>query len=243
MRIVLNYLKLKEDSNRLEVLHWGHFAFVFLAITLELFYGLSLFEWLATTVFLTIFYRLFFVTKKELFYSFWTFSALLTLFLWKKIFFDSYGTSEIRLLYILGFVLLAVEIYILSSPIYYPRVSWWEYDFRYRTDLKVSINYKDEASEARVTDLRRNAGCIASFEEFKVGEEFEIESNKYFEGSLKVEIVSRRIYSLGRPYNYGVRFNLNEEEKRISYNDLLNIWKNETLERRQRKFRKKTDND
>lgn len=242
MRIVLNYLRLKEDFNRLEILNWGHFAFILLALSLELVYGLGIFEWLVSTVLLGIFYRLFFITKKELFYSFWTFSAVLGLFLINKILFQSIPSFEVRLLYFIGLVLLGVEVYILSSPIYYPRVMWWEYDFRYRTDLKVKININDdEKTESRVTDLRRNAGCIASFEELKVGENIQIESSKYFEGELTAEIVSKRIYSLGRPYSYGVRFVLVTEDKKKSYNDLLNIWRNETLQRRLKKFKTKSE--
>lgn len=241
MRIALNYLKIKEDYNRLEILHWGHFAFVFLAMTLELFSGLGFLNWIVTCGLLIIFYRLFSITKRELFYSFWSFSLILILFFLDKIIFEFHESLEIKLLYSIGLTLLLVEIYILSSPIYYPRVSWWEYDFRYRTDLKVLIRKEKVETEARVTDLRRNAGCIASFEEFKVGEDFEIESNKYFEGPLKVEIVSKRIYSLGRPYSYGVKFTLDSEEKKNSYADLLNIWRNETLQRKQRKFRKKQE--
>ncbi len=238
MRIVLNYLKLKEDTNRLEILHWGHFAFVFLGITLELFYGLGLLSWIIQVGCLFIFYRLFFITKKELFYSFWTFSALLFLFLLNKILFSPLPTMEIRLLYFLGLCLLGIEVYILSSPIYYPRVSWWEYDFRYRTDLRVSIINENNKTDARVTDLRRSAACIASFEEFKVGQEIEIKSDSYFSGSLKLEIVSKRIYSLGRPYSYGVKFVLKNEEETSAYSDLLNLWRNETLRRRERKFTK-----
>jgi len=241
MRIVLNYLKLKEDSNRLEVLHWGHFAFVFLGITFELFYGLGLLSWLLHVGLLFIFYRLFFITKKELFYSFWTFSAILFLFLINKILFSSLPTMEIRLLYFLGLCLLGIEVYILSSPIYYPRVSWWEYDFRYRTDLKVLITNEDIETDARITDLRRNAACVASFEEFKVGQEIEIKSDSYFSGKLKLEIVSKRIYSLGRPYNYGVKFVLNTEGESEAYSDLLNLWRNETLRRRERKFTKQNN--
>lgn len=242
MRIVLNYLKLKEDFNRIEVLHWGHFSFVVLAITLEFVYGASFFGWAFTTGLLFLFYRLFFITKKELFYSFWSFSALLILFLVNKIFFVSYEIFEIKFLYIVGLILLGVEIYILSSPIYYPRVSWWEYDFRYRTDLKVFIEINNsEPTEARVTDLRRGAGCVASFEEFKVGDEISLNSPSYFEGNLEVEIVSKRIYSLGRPYNYGVRFLIEKEDKKKSYGELLNVWRNETLQRREKKFTTKSE--
>lgn len=241
MRIVLNYLKLKEDFNRLEVLHWGHFSFVLLALTLELIYGMSFLWWLFSSTLLIVFYRAFFVTKKELFYSFWSFSGILTVFLLIKMFSSEIEMGEIRLLYFVGLILLFVEAYILSSPIYYPRVSWWEYDFRYRTDLKITIENSEEKTEARVTDLRRGAGCVASFEEFKIGDEIKLSSESYFENDLVVEIVSKRIYSLGRPYNYGVRFLLEKEGAKNSYASLINIWENETLQRRQKKFTTKSE--
>lgn len=244
MRIVFNYLKLKDDFNRVEVLHWGHFAFVLLALTFELTNGLSIISWLMTVAILSIFYRSFFITKKELFYSFWTFSAALACYIFYKVIFSDYSSFESALLYLTGLILLGVEVYILSSPIYYPRVMWWEYDFRYRTDLKVDMsNQLGEKSESRITDLRRNAGCIASFEEIKPGTMIKIESSRYFEGALEVEIISKRIYSLGRPYSYGVKFCLNDHTEVAAYNELLNIWKNESIERRQRKFTHKTTNE
>lgn len=244
MRIVFNYLKLKDDFNRLEVLHWGHFSFVLLALSFELFHGLGILSWLVSIIVLSIFYRSFFITKKELFYSFWTFSAALALYISYKVIFSSFSSMESSLLYLTSLALLGVEVYILSSPIYYPRVMWWEYDFRYRTDLKVDIfNNKGVQSESRITDLRRNAGCIASFEEMKPGTTIKVESPRYFEGLLEVEIVSKRIYSLGRPYSYGVKFCLNNHKEVSAYKDLLNIWKNETLQRRQRKFTSKKKNE
>lgn len=244
MRIVFNYLKLKDDFNRLEVLHWGHFAFVMLALIFEITNGLGIISWLITGMILSVFYRSFFITKKELFYSFWTFSAALALFIVYKIIFSEFGSIESTLLYLTALVLLGVEVYILSSPIYYPRVMWWEYDFRYRTDLKVQIFTKEEEKiESRITDLRRNAGCVASFEEIKPGTIIKMESPKYFNGVLELEIISKRIYSLGRPYSYGVKFCLNNNDDVLAYKDLLNIWRNETLQRRQRKFTSKISNE
>jgi hypothetical protein len=244
MRIVFNYLKLKDDFNRLEVLHWGHFAFVLLGLTFELTNGLSIISWFISISILSVFYRSFFITKKELFYSFWTFSAAVACYISYKIIFSDCSSIESALLYLTGLTLLGVEVYILSSPIYYPRVMWWEYDFRYRTDLKVHIfNELGEESESRITDLRRSAGCIASFEEIKPGTTIKVESPRYFDGTLEVEVISKRIYSLGRPYSYGVKFSLKNHSEVAAYNDLLNIWKNESLERRQRKFTPKTANE
>jgi hypothetical protein len=158
--------------------------------------------------------------------------------------FSECTSFESALLYLTGLSLLGVEVYILSSPIYYPRVMWWEYDFRYRTDLKVDIfSEATEKSESRITDLRRNAGCIASFEEIKPGTIIKVESPRYFKGILEVEIISKRIYSLGRPFSYGVKFCLNNPEEVSAYNDLLNFWKNESIERRQRKFTPKITNE
>ncbi|MFT6068771.1 MAG: hypothetical protein ACJAT2_002410 [Bacteriovoracaceae bacterium] len=244
MRIVFNYLKLKDDFNRLEVLHWGHFAFVLLGLTFELTNGLGIMSWLISVALLSVFYKSFFTTKKELFYSFWTFSTALALFIFYKVIFSECTSFESALLYLTGLSLLGVEVYILSSPIYYPRVMWWEYDFRYRTDLKVDIfSEATEKSESRITDLRRNAGCIASFEEIKPGTIIKVESPRYFKGILEVEIISKRIYSLGRPFSYGVKFCLNNPEEVSAYNDLLNFWKNESIERRQRKFTPKITNE
>ena len=77
MRIVFNYLKLKEDFYRIELLHWGHFAFVLMGLTFELVNGIGILNWLLSSLLISIFYKSFFVTKKELFYSFWSFSVVL----------------------------------------------------------------------------------------------------------------------------------------------------------------------
>ena len=38
-------------------------------------------------------------------------------------------------------------------------------------DLKISVKSQDHELNARLTDLRRQAGCVAMFEELKLGEE------------------------------------------------------------------------
>ncbi len=68
-------------------------------------------------------------------------------------------------------VLLGIEMYKLYGPIYYPLVNWWEYDFRFRSDVKVLVSLPDQAMvEGRLTDLRRKAGCVVLFDEMHVGD-------------------------------------------------------------------------
>ena len=42
---------------------------------------------------------------------------------------------------------------------------------------------------------------------------------------IKGEVVSRRRYSLGRPYTYGVRFLLDSTQDKDNYHHLIKHWK------------------
>lgn len=138
------------------------------------------------------------------------------------------------LFYTVALVLLALESRELWTPIYYPIMSWWEYDFRYRNDLKVKAIIDTEKIEGRLTDLRKGAGCVSLFKELKVGEyvHVELEDGK----SFKVEIMSKRYYSLGRPLSYGVRFDLNEESEREEFQLFSTFWRNNRKKKRKEKF-------
>jgi ribosomal protein S1 len=83
--------------------------------------------------------------------------------------------------------------YFLSSPIYYPRVSWWEYDFRYRDDLKIEVKSFEDVIDARLTDLRRQAGCVAIFEELKIGQEIKVQVIKFDEATKRVSLGMKQL--------------------------------------------------
>ena len=127
--------------------------------------------------------------------------------------------------------------YILSSPIYYPRVSWWEYDFRYRDDLKIEVKEGDHQYVARLTDLRRYAGCVAVFEELKLGDEITIIAKVDDASvSLRGQVMSKRRDLIGRPLIYGVQFKFDSRSNKKRYIQLVRLWKKEKNSKRKLKF-------
>jgi len=116
-------------------------------------------------------------------------------------------------------------------------VNWWEYDFRFRHDLKIKIEGDNEKEfEGRLTDLRQGAGCILSFEDFEVGKKIKIKiSSESPQQIYEAEIKSSRRNIDGRPKIYGVYFTNNDKEIR----KIIEKWK---IELKQRKWNKYADN-
>ncbi len=129
--------------------------------------------------------------------------------------------------------------YALSSPLYYPVVSWWEYDFRFRTDLKVEVESDEGKKEGRLVDVRRMALGLQSFENYRPGEIVKIhfQSNNV-EVSLKCEIVSKRNYSIGRPNVFGMRLFDSLETMEEDYKKLHTLWRSKKRLVREQKFSK-----
>jgi hypothetical protein len=116
--------------------------------------------------------------------------------------------------------------YQLSSPIYYPRFNWWEYDFRYRDDLKIKVKNEESEHDARLTDLRRHAGCVALFEEINIGKEIVVSAKIENESvNLRGIVMSKRRELLGRPYIYGIQFKFDSKTNKKRYSHLMKLWK------------------
>lgn len=243
--IDISNLKIRQDIDRVHLLQWGHFCILFLAFIVEGFLNVKIFWTLFSLLGLIVFYKLYFKTLTDLYYSFWTFSFSVGVLILYKLYHIIMTQSELQLfyLYLIAGIILSIEAYILLSPIYYPRVSWWEYDFRYRDDLKVRYSYEDKSYEARLTDLRRSAGCLASFEEVTVGEKIKVfASNGVKEFTFFVEIMSRRRYSLGRPSTHGVKFIFNDDYPESDYDEFHNYWINEKAFKKKTRFKKQDVN-
>lgn len=225
MQLNLKNLKLKEDLGRVEAFHWLHMFFVGVALLVEIVQGQHSLGVLIQIPLLGGFYYLFHQTKKKLYYSFWTFAGVLALYLIIQLFSQSLG-SLTSWLYLWALVILCLETYILSSPIYYPRISWWEYDFRYRDDVKIKVAVQEHKGiEGRLTDVRRGAGCVALFEELDIGTIVEVDIDlEEIDVELKGEVMSKRQYSVGRPWRYGVRFILDDQSEE-AYEKFSHFWK------------------
>ena len=216
------------DLGQIELLYWGYFSFSLVALVGEFFWGLSALYAMFWFVALTIFFRFFFHVRQNLQYSYWTLAGIFLIYL--VLSFNSLVRQEhsffMPLCYLLAITFLCLDMYFLFSPIYYPLIRWWEYDFRFRDDLKVKVSVEGQESEGRLTDLRRGASCVALFSKHAHGVLLNIELEGFTGmGSIKAEIVSRRQYSLGRPYTYGVRLLLDSPKAKQSYVNLVRYWK------------------
>jgi hypothetical protein len=172
-------------------------------------------------------YSFLFKAQKRLNYSFWGMSSIIILFLLQGIvfFLITKFNPLISLLNLLSLFLLLGNMYMMSSPLFYPRVQWWEYDFRYRGDLKVSILLENRKVDARITDIRRTLGSLESFENFNAGEilKFELDYNQrkfYFHA----QIMTMKVHIPGRPVRYGLRFIFDKNFTKKEYKTLIKTW-------------------
>ena len=189
----------------------------------------SLFEFDFFFEFLVLYFllRFFRLSHKNKNFAFWGYSGVLFLYLLRHILHFTFVDQNILIIYMsfLAVIFMALNAYMMSSPLYYPRVQWWEYDFRYRGDLKIFIANDDKPLEARMVDLRRECISIMAFEKMSLGDSIRLEipygSNTYLvTGKLKTirEDIS------GRPISYGVRLKLDQPKDRKSYQELLRLW-------------------
>ena len=182
-------------------------------------------------------------TIKNRYYTFWTFSALLMIYLLFKIF-EQYELAQVHIaiLYAISTFILLWKMYLLSSPIYYPRFNWWEYDFRYRDDLNIIVKMNDTNYDGRLTDLRRHAGCIALFEEVEIGKEIMVSATVKNESvNLRGIVMSRRRELLGRPYIYGIQFKFDSRTNKKRYSQLVSMWEKDKNNKRKIKFANATE--
>jgi hypothetical protein len=237
MRLTITDLKLRQELDRVFVLHWTHFGMLCLSLLTSLIKFETPVYDLVLLGLLISFYRLYYLTIKKLYYTFWTFSIVLLVFLAGKIIFYSMTPVQFYL-HLLAVIFVVMEMYILHNPIYYPIVSWWEYDFRYRHDLKVSVSTENhESLWGRLNDLRRESAGLQLFEDLPIGTVLDVE---YEDKKFKGEIMSKRRYSVGRPWTYGFKFYLNNEDEKHTYEKLMLSYKSEKVLKVKDKFKKTT---
>jgi hypothetical protein len=228
----------KSETKTIKFLMRALFFLIHLAIMTEIVdnpkfrFGVRLvfFLWLAKPYYKTI---------KHRYYTYWTFSIVIFIYLLYKMYEQFYqlDNDHIGVLYLASSLVLVLKMYLLSSPIYYPQVSWWEYDFRYRDDLKIAVRSEDNEFQARLTDLRRQAGCVAMFEELKLGEEIIVNAAVDEDNVLLRGIVmSKRRDVIGRPLIYGVQFKFDSKSNKKRYVSLERLWKKQKNNKRKMKF-------
>jgi hypothetical protein len=160
-------------------------------------------------------------------YAFWGMSIVIFMYLLMHILHYTFLNYNLLVLYlsILSGVFLAVNGYIMSSPLYFPRIQWWEYDFRYRGELKAEIKYLDGKLAARVADIRRECISFLAFESIRLGKEVIVEipfGKKTFE--IKGTLKTSREDIPGRPIRYGFKVDTEDKANDKSYNELKKVW-------------------
>ncbi len=246
MDVGLSNIKIKDEFDRIQVFFILHTSlFVFAKFYYFLSYNLSFAN--LFIVFLWLVYsRFFFRTLKNLHYSYWTFLGVSILVLVTDIYESLMMNNDLTLFYFFFFslVFLLIASYLLRTPLFYPVVSWWEYDFRYRNDIKVTVSFDDKEEIGRIVDIRGDAGGVSLFDDISVGKRINI-TPKYNDISCtyEVEIVSKRQHSIGRPYVYGVRFLFKSEEERSSFSKLQKYWQFERKYKQQAKLLVNSNDD
>lgn len=182
------------------------------------------------------FYALSFKNKN---YTFWGVSFVLGLYLVKNLLQFTFIDYNVLVLYLsfLAATFLGVNAYLMASPLFYPRVQWWEYDFRYKGDLKVEVDFEDEKKPGRLIDFRRSSAAIEMFEFVELGSDFTFsltygQSSFAFTGTVQ----TLRTIIPGRPIRYGVSLDLSTPEKKDAYLKMKKIWSMNNKVKLRRKF-------
>ncbi len=171
-------------------------------------------------------------TLKELYYTFWTFTFLQSIL---ATFFLISAEGAAFYLAATYLVLIIVEIYYLTSPTLYPRVQWWEYDFRFKNELKVKVEADQQLHlDGRLTDLRRKSACLVLFEDLDLGTRIKVSlrEEKSTQDSFFLTLSSKRETSIGRAHHYGAEF---DEGDDLSFKVVQGIYREHQGERRELK--------
>lgn len=171
---------------------------------------------------------------KKLNYGLWGFSFIILLITFRNIIHFSFVNFDIFLLYInlFSLTLFMINSYVMSSPLYYPRVRWWEYDYKYRADIKVFLKFDNEKYEGRLTDLRRSEASIEMFEHVNLEETGELVARDLLPVSFQIKNSKDIIH--GRPIRYGLRF----YKKDKAFLALKSFWSENKSVKLRNKFKK-----
>lgn len=188
------------------------------------------------------FFKFYYESLKNLLYTFWgltiTLSITLGLFFIEALsseYFAHHGTLNFLMVFTLCLI-----IYIASSPVYYPRVYWWEFEYRYRADFKVFTEQEEIINEARLKDIRRTGASLSSFENFDMASQITLKF-EYLEDQYELQAIIGSVGQTipGRPFIYGIKFMLLTSEEKKLYSQLESKW----LNRKKIKIAEKFDSE
>ncbi len=222
-------LNLQNSYDKVKFFTLVQFAFILVAFVSEALVTRNVlnFSFFFQFILLIFAYNFYFSALTNLYYSFWNMSLVFGIYYLVSMGrnFLVFGNPLIGLLFLISIIFLVVSCYIVSSPLYYPRFHWWEYDFRFRADIRCWVEVDGQQFRGRLSDLRRGAACLELFNGMPVGQPIQINSqilNQNF--SLQAEVRSRREPIIGRSIIYGIKFIDSDLEHRQRLKFLTNYW-------------------
>ncbi len=222
-------LNLQNSYDKVKFLTLLQFVLVLIAFVAEALLTQSVlnFSFLFQFILLAVTFNFYFNALNHLYYSYWNISFILGVYYLVSLSrnFLVIGDPVIGILFSLSLLFLVVAGYIISSPLYYPRVNWWEYDFRFRADIRCWVEVDGKLYRGRLSDLRRGAACLELFQMIPTGQLVQINLealNQSF--TLFAEIRSKREPIMGRSIVYGVKFQNTDLEQKQRLRLLTNYW-------------------
>lgn len=220
---------LQNSYDKVKFLTIVQFVLVLIAFVAEALvtHSVIYFSFLFQLVLLLFTYNFYYKALSNLYYSYWNISFILAIYYLVAMTrnFLVIDSPLIGLLFFVSLIFLIMNSYIISSPLYYPRVHWWEYDFRFRADIRCEAEIDGQQFRGRLSDLRRGAACLELFNHTQVGQPIQINLeilNQNF--TLFAEVRSKREPIIGRSIVYGIKFVNSDLEQRQRLRLLTNYW-------------------
>jgi len=220
---------LQNSYDKVKFLTLLQFIFVLVGFVAEALVTQSVlnFSFIFQLILLFATYNFYYNALSNLFYSYWNISLVLAIYYLVSLTrnFLVVGHPMIGVIFFFSLIFLFIACYIISSPLYYPRVHWWEYDFRFRADIRCVVEVDGQQFRGRLSDLRRGAACLELFNHTHVGQPIQINLeilNQNF--TLFAEVRSKREPIIGRSIIYGIKFVNNDLEQKQRLRLLTNYW-------------------
>lgn len=225
-------LNLQNSYDKVKFLTILQFVFVIVAFVSEALVTQSVlnFSFIFQFILLLVSYNFYYTALNNLYYSYWNMSLIFGIYYLVSMSrnFLILENPMIGFLFLLSFFFILFACYIISSPLYYPRFHWWEYDFRFRADIRCWIEVDGKQFRGRLSDMRRGAACLELFHSMPVGHPIlisvEILNQNFI---LSGEVRSKREPIIGRSIVYGVKFVNQDIEQKQRLKFLTHYW-NET---------------
>lgn len=227
---MFNKLNLQNSYDKVKFLTILQFALVLIAFVFEALVTKSVFyfSFIFQLTLLLVAYNFYYKALSNLFYSFWNMSLVFGIYYLISLIRNFFVIDQplIGLLFCVSIVSLLIACFIVSSPLYYPRVHWWEYDFRFRADIRCWADIDGHQYRGRLSDLRRGAACLELFHHMPINHQVQINLevlNQNF--TLFAEARSKREPIIGRSIIYGIKFVNNDLEQKQRLKLLTNYWR------------------